>query len=466
MEKNPLLVYYGARMKYSSLELMETVPAGKSIIRLALPMMLGMIAQMVYNMTDTFFIGQTGDPNMVAGISLTMPLFMVSQGFGNIFAVGASSYISRVLGAKNIDEAKHTNAVSFYTTIIFGVIITVILFIFKTPILKVIGTSDTTFVYADDYFSVISVFILFAIVNIALSGQIRSEGATDKAMNGMLLGIVLNIILDPIFILWFGWGVAGAAWATVIGIIASVIYFIAHFMSKKTMLSIKPGDFKPNGTMYAEILKIGVPAALSHIVMTASAIFTNRVAAGYGDFVVAGSGVTMRVASICFTLVMALAMGYQPFAGYNYGAKNFARLRAGLRITMIYTTVLCCVFTVFFVFLGRTLIYVFIRDTQTVEAGTKLLLAFLWGLPFLGIQMTFMVTYQALGKPMLATIVTMGRQCLVYLPLLFVLNRFWQFNGYIYSQPVADIITTAIAAALSSFVFKEINGGEPVPVRP
>jgi putative MATE family efflux protein len=282
-------------------------------------------------------------------------------------------------------------------------------------------------------------------------------------MNGMLLGIVLNIILDPIFILWFGWGVAGAAWATIIGIIASMIYFVVHFMSKRTMLSIKFRDFKPNKIMYAEIMKIGVPAALSNIVMTASAIFTNRIAAGYGDFVVAGSGVTMRVASICFTLVMALAMGYQPFAGYNYGAKNFGRLRAGLRITMIYTTVLCCFFTVFFIFLGRQLIYVFIRDERTVEAGTKLLFAFLWGLPFLGVQMTFMVTYQALGKPMLATIVTMGRQCLVYLPLLFLFNRLWQFNGYIYSQPIADIVTTGIAAALSSFIFREINGRKPVP---
>jgi putative MATE family efflux protein len=445
-------------MKYNSLELMETAPVGKSIIRLALPMMLGMIAQMVYNMTDTFFIGQTNDPNMVAAISLTFPLFMISQGLGNIFAVGASSYISRVLGAKNLDEAKHSNAVSFYTTAILGVFITIILFIFKTPILKVIGTSDVTFSYADDYFSIISAFILFAIVNVALSGQIRSEGATDKAMNGMLLGIIINIVLDPVFILWFGWGVAGAAWATIIGIIASVIYFVIHFMSKNTMLSIKLRDFKPNAVMYSEILKIGIPAALSHVVMTAAAIFTNRIAAGYGDFVVAGSGVSMRVASICFTLVMALAMGYQPFAGYNYGAKNFDRLREGLKITMIYTTALCCFFTVFFAFFGKFFVYVFIKDEKTVEAGAKLLQAFIWGLPFLGIQMTFMVTYQALGKPMLATIVTMGRQFLVYLPLLLIFNHFWQFNGYIYSQPIADIITTGIAAALSSFVFKEING--------
>jgi putative MATE family efflux protein len=445
-------------MKYSSLELMETVPAGQSIIRLALPMMIGMIAQMVYNMTDTFFIGQTGDPNMVAGISLTMPLFMVSQGIGNIFAIGASSYISRMLGAKNLTEAKHTNAVSFYTTIVMGCIITAVLFIFKNPVLKSIGTSDVTYSYADDYFTIILAFMVFAIVNIALSGQIRSEGATGKAMNGMLLGIVLNIILDPIFILLFGWGVAGAAWATIVGIIASLVYFLLHFVSKNTMLSIRLADFKPNKTMYAEILKIGVPAALSHIVMTASAIFSNIIAASYGDFVVAAGGITMRVASICFTLVMALAMGFQPFAGYNYGAKNYDRLKTGLKITAVYTTVLCCFFTVVFIIFGRFLITLFIRDELTIETGGRLIRAFVWGLPCLGIQMTMMVTFQALGKPVLATIVTLGRQCLFYLPLLFTLNYLWQFSGYIYSQPIADILTTVIALALSSFIFRELSG--------
>jgi putative MATE family efflux protein len=445
-------------MKYSSLELMETAPVGKSIVKLALPMMVGMIAQMVYNMTDTFFIGQTGDPNMVTGISLTMPLFMVSQGIGNIFAVGASSYISRMLGAKNLTEAKHTNAVSFYTTIVMGLIITVVLLIFKKPILQVIGTSDVTYSYADDYFTIILAFIVFAIVNIALSGQIRSEGATGKAMNGMLLGIVLNIILDPVFILLFGWGVAGAAWATIIGIIASLVYFLLHFVSKNTMLSIRLSDCKPNKTMYAEILKIGVPAALSHIVMTASAIFSNIIAASYGDFVVAAGGITMRVASICFTLVMALAMGYQPFAGYNYGAENYERLKKGLKITAVYTTVLCCFFTVIFIIFGRILITLFIRDGQTIETGSRLIRAFVWGLPCLGVQMTMMVTFQALGKPVLATIVTLGRQCLFYLPLLFTLNYFWQFSGYIYSQPIADILTTVIALALSSFIFRELSG--------
>ncbi|MDR1902672.1 MAG: MATE family efflux transporter [Treponema sp.] len=445
-------------MRTDMTQLMEKEPAARAVIRLALPMMLAMIAQMVYNMTDTFFIGQTGDPNMVAGISLTMPLFMVSQGIGNIFAVGSASYISRKLGEKNTAEARHTNAASFYTTIGFGLVITAVLLVFKTPILHLIGTSEATFPYADSYFTVITWFMVFAVVNIGLSGQIRSEGATGKAMKGMLLGIIANIVLDPVFILLLDWGVAGAAWATIIGQIASVGYFIRHFTSKHTILSIKVRDCKPNAVMYKEILKIGVPAALSHIIMTFCAILTNIIAASYGDFVVAGGGISMRVTSISFMLIMALAQGFQPFAGYNYGARNYTRLRQGLKVTLLYTTSLACFFLVVFFAAGPALITLFIRDEPTVRAGTSLIRAFVWGLPFMGIQMTFMVTFQALGKPVLATVVTLGRQFLFYLPLLFILNHFWQFNGYIYSQPAADMLTSIVALALSSVIFREMHG--------
>ncbi|MDR0641159.1 MAG: MATE family efflux transporter, partial [Treponema sp.] len=296
--------------KTDGITLMESSPVAVSILRLSIPMMLGSIAQMVYNMTDTFFIGQTGDPNMVAGVSLTMPLFMFSQGLGNIFAVGASSYISRMLGAKRLDEAKHTSAVSFYVTIALGLAVTLLLVLFRTPILHIVGTSDITFRYASDYFTIISTFIAFAMVNIALGGQIRSEGASAKATVGMMIGIVVNIILDPLFILALNLGVAGAAWATVIGLIASTVYYVQYFLRGNSILSIKPADFKPNAAMFKEVLKIGVPSAVSNFVMTLAMIITNVMAAGYGDFVVAGSGVNGRITSVSFMLVLAIAFGY------------------------------------------------------------------------------------------------------------------------------------------------------------
>jgi putative MATE family efflux protein len=442
-------------MENNSILLMEREKPAIAIIKLALPMMFGMIAQMIYNMTDTFFIGQTGDPNMVAGISLAMPLFIVSQGLGNIFAVGASSYISRLLGARRGRDAKRTCATAFWTTLGMGVFVTAALLLFKRPILRVSGTSDVTFVYADEYFSIISAFIAVALLNIALSGMIRSEGATGKAMRGMLIGIVLNIILDPIFILVMDWGVAGAAWATVIGTIASVIYLCLHLASQKTVLSIHPKNFKPSVRLYAEILKIGIPSLLSNIAMTVTLIFKNRVGASYGDFVVAGNGISQRIGTISFMLVMALAMGYQPFAGFNYGAKNYQRLKSGLQITAVYTTAMSLFFTAIFALFGRALITLFIRDAATIDAGTKLLRATVWALPFTGIQMTLMVTFQALGKPVLAAIITLGRDFIFYLPFLFILNHFWHFDGFMYCQPLADALTSAAAVILSVRLFNQ-----------
>jgi putative MATE family efflux protein len=297
----------------------------------------------------------------------------------------------------------------------------------------------------------------------------RSEGATAKATKGLLLGIGLNVVLDPVFILALDWGVGGAAWATIMGMAASAVYYCLHFISCHSVLSIHPKDFKPTARMYAEILKIGIPTALANISMTISLVFRNRIASTYGDFVIAGSGINQRVGSISFMLIMALAMGYQPFAGFNYGAKDFGRLKAGFRITIIYSTLLSLFFTLVFGFGGRFIFTLFIRDTATVDAGVKLLRAMLWSLPFVGVQMTMMVTFQALGKAALATIVTMGRDFLFYLPLLFLFNRLWQFNGFMYSQPVADGLTTCIALLLSARLFKqlkqtgtgEINGRNP-----
>ncbi|NMA24696.1 MAG: MATE family efflux transporter, partial [Clostridiales bacterium] len=284
-----------AKKKYTGIELMESVPVGKAIVRLALPMMAAMMAHAIYNMTDLFFIGQTKDPNMVAAVSLAFPLFMMSQALGNIFGTGGSSYISRMLGEKKTDEARRASAVSFLISFGIGLLLTVGQWIFKTPILRLLGASDATIGYTDDYFSVVVLFLAFASAGTVMSGQMRSEGATKEAMILQVIGVVLNIVLDPIFILWFDMGTAGAAWATIAGQLASFIYGIFYFLSKKTILSIKPKDFKPNRVMLIQILSIGVPAGLSNIVMSVSDILGNRIAAGYGDFVIAGHGVQRRI---------------------------------------------------------------------------------------------------------------------------------------------------------------------------
>jgi putative MATE family efflux protein len=441
----------------SSLELIAHGPIASTIIRLALPMMIAMLVQLIYNLTDTFFIGQTGNPDMLAGVLVTFPLFILAQGIGNIFGVGTSNYISRKLGENNFGEAKRANAVSFYTNIITGILIMVIILVFKTPLLHLIGTSSVTFQYADDYFTIINFFLPFSMLNIALAAQIRSEGAAHKAMIGMVLGIALNIILDPLFILVLNWGVKGAAWATVISTIISVAYFIVHFFSRKTFLSIGIRQCKPNKRMYQEIFKIGIPASLANVIMSIAMTLNNIIASEYGDHVVAASGINLRIVSVCYTMIMALAMGLQPFAGYNYGAKNYKRLCGGIAVTFFYTTVFAFLSVGVVIVFGKNLFALFIDDETIIQTGVKIMRAFIWGIPFLGFPMTLIIAFQAFGRSKEASIVTLGRQCFFYIPSIYLLNYLWGFEGYIYAQSIADIVTAIIALILALPLLKEIG---------
>jgi putative MATE family efflux protein len=444
--------------RHTGIELMESGRVGTAIIRLALPMVAAMLAQAVYNMTDMFFIGQTGDPNMVAAVSLACPLFMLSQALGNIFAIGGSSYISRKLGEKEIGEARSTSSVSFYSALGIGAMLAAALWIFKAPILRMVGASDATFGHTDDYFSVIALFMPVAAAAAAMSGQMRSEGATQKAMALQLIGIALNMILDPILILGLNMGTAGAAWATVAGQSASFAYGVHYFLSKGTILSIKPKDCRPNSGMVAQVLAIGVPAGINAMIMSVSNILSNRISASYGDHVVAGFGVQMRVASVFFMLVFALVLGYQPFAGYNYGAKQFVRLRKGFKLTLVYATGLCLAGSAILGLFGEGFIRFFVGDAKTIEAGTAIMRVFLWGLPFIGSQITLMVSFQALGKPVRAMVITLGRQLLFFVPLLYLLNHLFGFKGFIWAQPAADILTTGIAILLGLSLIKLMRG--------
>ncbi|MHB9294119.1 MATE family efflux transporter [Hollandina sp. SP2] len=428
--------------KHTGIELMETAPVGMAIIRLALPVIAATLAQAIYNMTDMFFIGQAGDLNMVAAVSLAFPLFLLIQALGNIFATGGSSYISRLLGAKKNEDARLTASVSFYSAMGIGLLVTVTLWIFEKPLLRLIGASGATFAHLDNYFSILSIFIAIAAGGTVLSGMMRSEGATNKAMTAMLTGIALNIILDPIFILWFGWGTAGAAWATVVGQTASFIYGITYFLSKKTLLSVKPANFKPNKIILAQIVSIGIPAELNTVVTMLTYIMINRIASGYGDFVVAGNGIQMRIITVWSILILGLSLGYQPFAGFNYGAKNHDRLRKGFRLTMLYATVVCITGSVILRLFGEMFIRFFINDGPAIEAGAAMINVFVWGLPFISANMTVMVSFQAFGKPVQAMVIGSGR-ALLLIPLLYLFNYLFGFNGFILARPAVDILTTA-----------------------
>ncbi len=432
-------------MKAAQLELMENTPVASAILRLALPSMLAMLVQVIYGLTDTFFIGQTGNANMVASIALAMPFAMLIQAFGNIFAIGGASYISRQLGAKNYDEAKRTTATVFYLSILSGVIITIVVFFLMKPVLTILGTSPATRDYTQSYLSILTMFSFVQILQVVLAGLIRSEGATRQAMNGIFIGTGLNIVLDYLFILRWGWGVEGAAWATLAGNACGVLYYLFYFVGKRSLLTLSIHYWGPDKRMMFEVLAIGLPAALNALVMSVSHVLTNNIAVQYGDETIAANGIMMRIVGIVLFLIMGISQGYQPFAGYNYGAGNFERLKKAFHVTLGYASGLALIFCGLFYLYRNQLFLWFLPNQEVAHIGSQMLSAFLIAIPLFGLHFTIAMTFQATGKALLAFLIVLARQCLLFIPFLFLFNAWWGFEGYIWAQPIADVATVILS---------------------
>lgn len=436
---------------------MEKESVGKAIFYLAIPSVLAMLVQIIYGLTDAFFIGKLQDPNLMAAIALAMPFALLVQAIGNIFAIGGASYISRCLGEKRYEEARHTSSVCFYFSTIFGFLLTAVFFTFPDEILKFLGNTEATHKAARDYLNVLIACSFIQVLQVTLAGLIRSEGATKHAMIGIIIGTTLNTVLDAIFILYLGWGVAGAAWATIVGNIAGVVYYLYYFFQPKSLLSIRYQDIKPNKNMIREVSFIGFPSALNALIMSASHIITNNLAIGYGENVVAANGIMMRLISIIFFLIMGLAQGYQPFAGYNFGAKNFKRLSKAFWTVIATSTIMGTFVCIIFYFFGKELFALFLNNEDVIEKGNIMLRAFLWAIPFFGVHFIIGMTFQATGKALLAFILVGTRQCFLFLPLIYILDHLYGFQGFVFAQPVSDIITTFVACSLLGIFFYRLH---------
>ena len=314
-------------------------PIPKAVAQMAVPTMLSMLVVVLYNMVDTFFVGQTGDANQVAAVSVATPVFLILMALGNMFGIGGSSLISRLLGAGEGGRAKQACAFCCYGSLALGVVM-IFVFLAAMPfILSVIGTSANTVGYARDYLFWISLGAPFIIFANAFCNLIRGEGAATASMVGNMIGTVVNIILDPIMILSLDWGVAGAAIATVIGNICACVFYLCYFLRGRTVLSIRPRDFAVRGVI-GSVVAIGLPASLNNILMSLTNILLNNFLAAYGDNAVAGMGVAMKANMLVVFVQLGLAMGVQPLIGYAYGAVNIKRLRGVVNFSVVCTTVM------------------------------------------------------------------------------------------------------------------------------
>lgn len=429
-------------------ELFEDAPVGKAVAVMAVPTMISMLVVVIYNMADTFFIGQTGDPMQVAAVSLATPVFMVFMALGNLFGIGGSSAISRALGERKTDRARNISSFCCYGSLGLGIFMALVFLTGMNGILKLIGASENTVGYARNYLSYIAFGGPFIMFGTAFGNILRGEGASKESMIGNMIGTVTNIVLDPVMILVFRWGVAGAAIATVIGNMAASAYYLQYFLRKKSSLSIRFKDFRMGDRIAVSVASIGIPASLNNILMSCANIVLNHVLAGYGDTPVAAMGVAMKANMLVVLLQIGLCAGIQPLIGYNYGAGNKKRLMKVFWFTGACAVVMGTLLTVFMVIAREGIIQAFINDEAVIDYGIQMVIALQISGPVIGILFLCINVLQGMGKALPSLILTICRQGLIFIPLVFLLNGLFGLEGVIYAQPGADFVSIVLASLI------------------
>lgn len=430
-------------------EIFQNAPIPKAVITNVVPSIISMIMVLVYNLADTFFIGQTNNAYMVAAVTVATPAFLIFMAIGILFGVGGTSLISRLLGEGNRDRAKHVSSFCFWSGAGVGVIGMVLIWVFLNPLCKMIGASSDTLAYTREYLSIIAVSIPFVIIGNAFSNIIRAEGKANIAMAGMIIGNLVNIILDPIMILAFGWGVAGAAIATVLGNIVAAVFYIVYLASSKSMLSIRLKDYQAGSNIARGVLAIGIPASLNSMLMSCSNIVVNNLMKPHGDMAVAGLGVAMKVNMIAVMLLIGLGTGIQPLLGYCYGAKNKKRFRGVLQFSLILAVILSLVMSVICYVGAGPMVKAFLENPDAFSYGMDFARALIISGPVLGVLFVLINTLQAMGRAVPSLILSISRQGLIYLPVLFLFSRiFPDAKMLVVAQPVTDYGATVLAAVL------------------
>lgn len=443
-------------MKDKTTELFANAPVPKAVISNIIPSIISMIMVLLYNLADTFFIGQTKNAYMVAAVSIATPVFLIFMAVGMLFGIGGTSLISRMLGEGKEEKAKNTSAFCFWTGLTIGVLALVFIWIFVKPICNLVGASDDTMEYASQYLNIVAVGIPFLIVSNTFSNVIRSEGKAKTAMAGMIIGNMVNIVLDPVMILGLHWNVAGAAVATVLGNIASAVFYLRHLLSKNTMLSIHIKDYRMGNQIATGVCAIGIPASLNSILMSVSNILINNVMTRYGDMAVAGLGVAMKVNMIVVMLLIGLGSGIQPLLGYCYGAGNKKRYVEVLKFSLLLAFCLSIIMTVICYVFAGPLVTAFLDNEDAFGFGMSFSRTYILSGPILGILFVFVNAIQSTGAALPSLILSISRQGLLYIPILAVFSRIFDSARMVaMAQPVTDYLAAALAALLFVFTYKK-----------
>ena len=438
-------------------ELFEKIPVPKALATLAIPTIISQLISMIYNLADTFYIGMSEDPSQTYASSIAFTLVFMMNCLPNLFGVGAGSLISRLLGEKKDKDAGGVASFAFYCTLIFTALYSLSVLIFMDPLLNLIGATSGSLIYARQYaFWVITIGGIPATLSMTMSHLLRSEGYASKASFGLGLGGVMNIILDPIFMFLIfkqgdGNGVKGAAIATMLSNVITLIYYIAIYLKirKNTVLSLNPKKAIITKHLVKSILAVGIPSALGSFLACMSNIVINKLASGYshlyGDVPGAAINIAKKIDMLPMNVGFGLCQGMMPLVAYNFASGDHKRMRSFSRVTRIAAMLFAGVCILIFEILAPYITAIFNPEPKTVEMSTDFLRILCLSVPFMLFNLQISFTFQAMGMGKQSLILSSLRQGVVNIPLLFIMNHFFGLYGIVWTQLISDIITGVIS---------------------
>lgn len=428
--------------------LFETTPVPKAFLTLALPVVMSKIVSMIYNMVDIYFIGRTGNADLVAGVSICAPVILLMVSLGDLFGLGGSSVMSRLFGQKKDEDGKRVSSFTFYSAIVTGIVIAALMLIFQNPVLHMLGAEDAVFTYASQYYTWIALGAPSIILTLIPANQLRTEGLANVAMIGSIAGSIVNIILDPLFIFGLGMGAAGAAIATVLGNIVTDIIFVVCIRKKSRKLTVDIRMAKVDLAIIGAVFAIGLPSSLNNLMNSFGTALLNRGLVVYGADKVAAMGIASKVNMLVAMIMIAFAFGAQALIGYNYGAGNKERLRQVLKFDLLVQMIIAIAGGAVLMIFAPSLIRLFMDDAVIVEAGALILRRMLLGLPFTGVFLVCSTLFMSAGKSLPTLIMSLSRQGIIFALVLFILSRAFGYEGVITAQPAADVLSALLGVVL------------------
>lgn len=447
---------------------MGSEPIPRLVVSLAVPSVISMLVSSIYNLADTYFVSSIGT-SAAGAVGVIMPLMGIMQAVGMTFGTGASSNISRLLGTGDKQRASQFASTAFFTSLSFGILIAIYGLFDASQLVSWLGATPTIFPHALAYANIILLGAPFIVASFTMNNILRSEGNSFLSMIGISVGVILNIILDPIFIFVFDLGVAGAAYATILSQSVSFVILLSQFLTKRSNLTLSPKNIKIEFPLYRDVIKMGSPSLFRQSLTSIAQVLMNQVAGPFGDAAIAAVSIVSRVMMIVYSAMLGLGQGYQPVAGYNYGAKRFDRLKEAFWFTAKMAFAAAAVVVAVIALLAPQVMELFnTDDAQVVAYGVRIIRLQALVLPLQAFVIITNMTYQAMGKGLPAFFLALSRNGFCYIPMILILPRLFGIDGVTSLQAATDVLSFLIALPLAYYLQKLINQGlkemDPVPI--